>query len=117
MVISRIAIEEREGDVVLMRRDVEVLELASAGLMNKEIRKVLSFTESTMKRIWTAVFCKLGTFSKSEAVAVGFMYEVIDVKVVKKMRELRGDLERLRRYVEVVRRQRGKVETRGYKGW
>jgi LuxR family maltose regulon positive regulatory protein len=50
-------------------REVQILELASQGLRNREIGKRLFLSEETIKWYMKRLFCKLGVRTRTEAIA------------------------------------------------
>jgi LuxR family maltose regulon positive regulatory protein len=50
-------------------REVQILELASQGMRNREIGKCLFLSEETVKWYMKRLFCKLGVRTRTEAVA------------------------------------------------
>jgi two-component system NarL family response regulator len=68
-----------EGDA-LSRRELEVLRQMATGMSNKEIARVTSITEGTVKFHVTAIMAKLATKSRTEAVAVAIRRGLISVR-------------------------------------
>jgi DNA-binding NarL/FixJ family response regulator len=64
----------------LSRRELEVLRHLATGMSNKEIARVTSITEGTVKFHVTAVMAKLGAKSRTEAVAVAIRRGLIAVE-------------------------------------
>ena len=50
-------------------REVQILELASKGMRNREIGKYLFLSEETVKWYMKRLFCKLGVRTRTEAIA------------------------------------------------
>jgi ATP/maltotriose-dependent transcriptional regulator MalT len=50
-------------------REVQILELASQGMRNREIGKNLFLAEETVKWYMKRLFCKLGVRTRTEAIA------------------------------------------------
>lgn len=67
-----------DGDA-LSRRELEVLRQMSTGKSNKEIARITSITEGTVKFHVTAIMAKLGAKSRTEAVAVAIRRGLISV--------------------------------------
>lgn len=63
----------------LSRRELEVLQHLASGKSNKEIARITSITEGTVKFHVTAVIGKLGVKSRTEAVAVAIRKGLIRV--------------------------------------
>ena len=59
-------------------REVEVLQLISEGLVNREIGQRLFISEETVKRYVRNLLEKLPARSRAHAVAVGFRRGIID---------------------------------------
>jgi DNA-binding NarL/FixJ family response regulator len=55
----------------LTARELEVLELLSAGLPNKQIARKLQISEHTVKFHISSIYTKLGASSRTEAVSLG----------------------------------------------
>jgi DNA-binding NarL/FixJ family response regulator len=55
----------------LTRREVEVLQMLAAGLMNKEIAARLNISEHTVKFHVASILGKLGAATRTEAVSLG----------------------------------------------
>ena len=55
---------------MLSARQLEVLELLAKGFSNKEIARLLGFSEDGAKAHLKAIFTKLGVQDRTEAVAV-----------------------------------------------
>lgn len=60
----------RSRDGSLSAREHEVLRLIATGLANKEIGRILSISERTVRFHVTAIFNKLGATSRTQAVAL-----------------------------------------------
>jgi len=58
---------EQSGPANLTKREREVLDLVSQGLMNKEIARVLFITEATAKAHVRKICTKLGVRTRTEA--------------------------------------------------
>jgi DNA-binding NarL/FixJ family response regulator len=56
----------------LTPRELEVLELAAAGLTNREIGQRLILAEDTVKSVVKKLLARLGAASRAHAVAIGF---------------------------------------------
>lgn len=65
--------QQREAPSIeeLTVRETEVLQLLAEGLPNKEIARSLAISEHTVKFHVSAVFGKLGSTNRTEAVAIG----------------------------------------------
>ena len=71
--------DRMEGDA-LSRRELEVLRQMMTGKSNKEIARVTSITEGTVKFHVTAVMAKLNVKSRTEAVAVALRRGLINLE-------------------------------------
>lgn len=71
--------DRMEGDA-LSRRELEVLRQMMTGKSNKEIARVTSITEGTVKFHVTAVMAKLNVKSRTEAVAVALRRGLISLE-------------------------------------
>jgi DNA-binding NarL/FixJ family response regulator len=71
--------DRMEGEA-LSRRELEVLRQMATGKSNKEIARVTSITEGTVKFHVTAVMAKLNAKSRTEAVTVALYRGLISVK-------------------------------------
>jgi DNA-binding NarL/FixJ family response regulator len=65
------ALEITPLDEPLTARELEVLELLSAGLPNKQIARKLRISEHTVKFHISSIYTKLGAASRTEAVSPG----------------------------------------------
>jgi DNA-binding NarL/FixJ family response regulator len=72
--LTRLAEPEREPS----RRELEVLELVSDGLLNREIGNRLFVSEETVKSHVHSLLAKLAARSRAHAVAVGFRRGLIN---------------------------------------
>lgn len=63
-------IQEANSAPLLTQRQLEVLDLLSKGLSNKEIAAVLGFTEAGTKKHLISIFEKLGATDRTEAVII-----------------------------------------------
>lgn len=63
----------------LSAREIEVLELASRGIGNKEIAKRLWISETTVKSHLNHVYEKLGVNDRTAAVAEAFRHAILRV--------------------------------------
>jgi DNA-binding NarL/FixJ family response regulator len=70
---------DRVNSDELSRRELEVLQHLASGKSNKEIARLTSITEGTVKFHVTAVMGKLGVKSRTEAVAVAIRRGLISV--------------------------------------
>ncbi len=70
-------IRDREGNAELSPRQCEVLELVAKGLSNKDIAKLLGFSESGAKQHLRQIFTKLGVVDRAEAVAAAIQRGII----------------------------------------
>ena len=66
---------EREPEPT--RREIEVLQLISEGLLNREIAQRLFLSEETVKSHVRHLLAKLQARSRAHAVAVGFRRDII----------------------------------------
>lgn len=57
--------------VLLTEREIEVLQLATQGLANKQMASLLDISEHTIKFHLSAIYSKLGVSSRTEAVRSG----------------------------------------------
>jgi DNA-binding NarL/FixJ family response regulator len=69
---------ERRRQIVLSRREEEVLRLVAEGLTNKEIARQLRVSENTVKTHVTSLFNRLGVDSRARAVAVAANEGLLD---------------------------------------
>jgi len=75
-IFSHLQLEERrpvrpERSKILSPRELEVLELSTDGLSNKEVAKELSVGIRTIQTHWRNIFNKLGVSSRTEAIIYG----------------------------------------------
>jgi DNA-binding CsgD family transcriptional regulator len=68
----------RQLDQTLTRRELEMLQLISAGLTNGEIGRHLSLSEETVKVHIRRLFGRLQARSRAHAVAIGFRRGIVD---------------------------------------
>ncbi len=66
----------------LTAREIEYLSLVAMGFKNIEIAKILSVTESTVKKTLEAVFQKLFAKDRANAVAIAFIHDVINAQIL-----------------------------------
>jgi len=71
--------EARSAQADLTPRQVEVLELLAKGMSNKDIARLLGFTEDGAKAHMKNIFAKLGVADRTEAVAVAIQRGVVRV--------------------------------------
>ena len=64
-------LEDTTLDEPLTTRELEVLELLSQGLPNKQIARRLQISEHTVKFHVSSIYAKLGASSRTEAVGRG----------------------------------------------
>jgi DNA-binding NarL/FixJ family response regulator len=69
--------ETRAAQADLTPRQVEVLELLAKGMSNKDIARLLGFTEDGAKAHMRNIFAKLGVSDRTEAVAVAIQRGVV----------------------------------------
>ncbi len=69
-VLARVANPRGGGALVLTARERQVLRLVGEGRSNKEIARLLSITERTVKYHVASIFNKLGAENRAQAVAV-----------------------------------------------
>ena len=67
-IVSRLA--ERESNASLTPREMEVLQLMSKGLSNREIGDVLGFSENTAKAHVKHIFVKVDACDRTEAIRI-----------------------------------------------
>lgn len=60
--------EKPKRNIFLSKRELQVVELGSAGLVNKEIASELSLGDRTIQTHWRNIFNKLGVSSRIEAI-------------------------------------------------
>lgn len=65
------------GDEALSEREVEVLELVSKGMSNKEIARHLRLSEATVKSHLLHIFAKLGVNDRTQAVTRALKKDII----------------------------------------
>ncbi len=70
-------VEERGEAPELSERQREVLALVAKGISNKEIARILGFSESGAKQHLRQIFVKLGVADRAEAVAAGIQRGII----------------------------------------
>ena len=63
--------EERQRELGITRRELEILELIARGLSNREIAEKLFVSENTVKTHSSRVFDKLGVKRRTQAVQAG----------------------------------------------
>jgi two-component system, NarL family, response regulator LiaR len=63
--------EDRNGNLNLHPREIEVLKLTAKGLRNKEMAKALKISERTVQSHLSNIFNKLDVGSRTEAVLLG----------------------------------------------
>ncbi len=68
-----------EEQAALTTRELEVLQLLSQGLPNKQIARLLSISEHTVKFHISSIYAKLGVSSRAEAVSRGIRAGLISV--------------------------------------
>lgn len=66
----------------LTAREIEYLSLVAMGFKNIEIAKILSVTESTVKKTLEAVFQKLFAKDRANAVAIAFIHDIINAQIL-----------------------------------
>ncbi len=66
----------------LTARETEYLSLVAMGFKNSEIAKILSVTDSTVKKTLEAVFQKLFAKDRANAVAIAFMHDILNVQIL-----------------------------------
>jgi ATP/maltotriose-dependent transcriptional regulator MalT len=64
-------VDFEESDEHLTSRELEVLELASQGLSNREIAGVLAISDHTVKFHLGSIYSKLGASTRTQAVKRG----------------------------------------------
>jgi DNA-binding NarL/FixJ family response regulator len=69
--------EVRAAQADLTPRQVEVLELLAKGMSNKDIARLLGFTEDGAKAHMRNIFAKLNVTDRTEAVAVAIQRGVV----------------------------------------
>jgi two-component system, NarL family, response regulator LiaR len=62
----------------LTAREIEVLELMTAGMTNPEIAQNLVVSRSTVKFHVSSILSKLGVSSRTEAVALALQHKLLD---------------------------------------
>ncbi|HSP29985.1 MAG TPA: response regulator transcription factor [Ilumatobacteraceae bacterium] len=78
--IARMLVDDRHdrlGRVRLSKRRTEILQLASDGLLNKQIARTLGITENTVKAHLTRVYERLGVTGRAEAIETALDLEII----------------------------------------
>ena len=63
--------QERQRELGITRRELEILELIASGLSNREIAEKLFVSENTVKTHSSRVFDKLGVKRRTQAVQAG----------------------------------------------
>jgi DNA-binding NarL/FixJ family response regulator len=63
----------------LSERELSILRLASDGQANKEIGRLLSLTEGTVKSYMKDIFAKLGVSDRTHAVTVAIKRGLIEI--------------------------------------
>ncbi len=71
---------------VLTIRELEYLSLAALGNKNIEIAKILSVTQSTVKKTFESVFLKLRAKDRTHAVTIAFLHQILNSKVLNYIR-------------------------------
>jgi two-component system, NarL family, response regulator YdfI len=71
--------DNHEGELTetLTPREMELLQLISRGLTNKQIAQTLTISEHTVKFHLSSIFSKLGVFNRTEAVRSGIHHGLI----------------------------------------
>jgi ATP/maltotriose-dependent transcriptional regulator MalT len=63
--------EQRQKDLGITRRELEILELIAQGMSNREIADKLFVSENTVKTHSSRLFDKLGAKRRTQAVQIG----------------------------------------------
>lgn len=73
--------QEKNVDVtaILTKREVEILKLLTAGLLNKEIAYKLSISEKTVKNHISNIFKKTGVSDRTQAAVYAIKNKVVSV--------------------------------------
>jgi len=73
---------EQFANGALTIRELEYLSLAALGNKNIEIAKILSVTQSTVKKTFESVFLKLRAKDRTHAVTIAFLHQILNSKVL-----------------------------------
>lgn len=71
--------EEKPGEGLLTKREIEVLRTAASGLSNKDIAQNLNLSSRTVQAHLSNIFNKLNVGSRTEAIIVAFKQGIIDL--------------------------------------
>ena len=69
----------RSPQELLSERELSILKLASDGQANKEIGRVLSLTEGTVKSYMKGIFAKLGVSDRTHAVTIAIKRGLLEI--------------------------------------
>ena len=72
-------IAEHATDYALTPREIDVLQLIAKGNANKEVARILSLTEETIKGHVKNILAKLGANDRTHAVTIGLKRGIIDL--------------------------------------
>ena len=78
--VARMLVDDRHdrlGGVRLSERRTQILQLASDGLLNKQIARALGITEKTVKAHLTRVYEHLGVTGRAAAIEVALEHDII----------------------------------------
>jgi len=76
--LIQLTTEPPETDFKLSQRELEVLELLSQGLNNRQIAEKLTVSRSTVKFHVSSILSKLNVSTRTEAVSVAHQHSLID---------------------------------------
>jgi len=77
--ITNLVSNNKQPQFQLTPRELEILNLMTQGLNNREISKRLFITVSTVKNHITSIFAKIGVTRRSKAVALAVHYNLVDL--------------------------------------
>ena len=76
-IAQRLAARTTSPDATLTRRELEVIELAAAGLTNRELAQALRVSEATVKTHLHHAFTKLGVENRQAAIAAALKRGIV----------------------------------------
>ena len=74
---NKLAVDEQRHLETLSARELEVLQLMSAGFSNKEIGRALNLAEGTVKNYISAILAKIGVRDRTRAVLKAMEYGLL----------------------------------------